>query len=190
MRVKDELKKDALFAATIKVVNKIGLVASSVSKIAKEAGISPATIYIYHKNKEDLLVSTYVDIKRSLSEALLRNFDESLPVRDILRKIWMNGFEYASSHREQLGFADQFSNSPCADLVNMAEVERHYAPIKEVVDRGIREKVIKNVEYDLIIAFMLKPMLILSNRRICTHFDQTKANIEKAFDLAWDAIKK
>jgi len=187
--VKDEFKKDALFMATIKVVNMIGLVASSVSKIAKEAGISPATIYIYHKNKEDLLVSTYVDIKRTLSQALLRDFDESLPVRDILKKIWLNGFEYASSHREQLGFADQFSNSPYADLVNTAEVERHYAPITEVVDRGIKEKVIKDVEYDLIIAFMLKPMLILANRKICTHFEQTRENIEKAFDMAWDAIK-
>ena len=71
MRVKDEIKQEALFEATIKVVNQIGFASSSVSKIAKEAGVSPATIYIYHKNKEDLLISSYVEIKKKLGQALL-----------------------------------------------------------------------------------------------------------------------
>ena len=74
MRVKDELKQDALFKATIKLVNEIGFVASSVSKIAREADVSPATIYVYYKNKEDLLVSTYINIKQTLSDEILRDF--------------------------------------------------------------------------------------------------------------------
>ena len=64
MRVKDDIKQDALFEATVKLVNEIGFAASSVSKIAKEAGVSPATLYVYYKNKEDLLVSTYIEIKK------------------------------------------------------------------------------------------------------------------------------
>ena len=90
MRVKDEFKQDALFNATVKLVNEIGFVASSVSKIAKEANISPATIYVYYENKEDLLVSTYVNIKESTSRAILKDFDDSLPIRDILKKLWLN----------------------------------------------------------------------------------------------------
>ena len=78
MRVKDEIKQDALFKATVKLVNEIGFASSSVGKIAKEAGISPATVYIYYKNKEDLLVSTYMDIKKNFTQALLKDFDESL----------------------------------------------------------------------------------------------------------------
>ncbi len=54
MRTKDDFKQEALFQATIKLVNDIGFVSSSVAKIAKEADVSPATIYVYHKNKEDL----------------------------------------------------------------------------------------------------------------------------------------
>ena len=75
MRVRDENKQRALMEAAITVVNEIGLASSSVSKIAKEAGVSPATIYIYHKNKEDLLVSTYVQIKRDLAEAFLGTYN-------------------------------------------------------------------------------------------------------------------
>ena len=97
MRTKDDEKEAALFEATVKLVNEIGFAASSVSKIAREAGVSPATIYIYHKNKEDLLVSTYIEIKLNLSKALLRDFDERLPIRDILRNVWFNMFEYIAT---------------------------------------------------------------------------------------------
>jgi AcrR family transcriptional regulator len=51
--------------------------------------VSPATIYIYYENKEDLLVSTFVEIKKMLSEALLINFDNQRPFRDILKTFWM-----------------------------------------------------------------------------------------------------
>ena len=92
MRTKDDEKEAALFEATVKLVNEIGFASSSVSKIAREAGVSPATIYVYYKNKEDLLVSTYIAIKLDLSKALLRDFNDRRPIRDILRKVWFNMF--------------------------------------------------------------------------------------------------
>ena len=98
MRTRDDDKKAALFEATVKLVNEIGFVASSVSKIAKEADVSPATIYVYYKNKEDLLISTYVDIKLSLSKAVLEDLDTNRPIRDILQKAWVNMFGYISEN--------------------------------------------------------------------------------------------
>ena len=78
MRTKDDEKEAALFEATVKLVNETGFASSSVSKIAREAGVSPATIYVYHKNKEDLLVSTYIEIKLNLSKALLSVIEGTL----------------------------------------------------------------------------------------------------------------
>jgi TetR/AcrR family transcriptional regulator, multidrug resistance operon repressor len=40
------------------VVNE-GLVNFGVNKLAKAAGISPATIYIYYKDKEDLIITPF-----------------------------------------------------------------------------------------------------------------------------------
>jgi AcrR family transcriptional regulator len=51
MRLKDETKKSAIRSATIRVVNKLGLEGASVSKIAKEADISAASIYTYFEIK-------------------------------------------------------------------------------------------------------------------------------------------
>ena len=118
MRTKDDQKKEALFAATIKLVNDIGFAATSVSKIAKEAHVSPSTLYVFFKNKEDLLVSTYVEIKMDLSRAMLDRFDDSLPIRDIMKNVWFSMFDYISLKPHYFQFIEQFANSPYSELVD------------------------------------------------------------------------
>jgi len=189
MRVKDEFKQDALFNATIKLVNEIGFVASSVSKIAKEADISPATIYVYYENKEDLIVSIYVDIKQRLSKSILQDFNDQLPIRDIFRNLWLNMFKYIESHPDYIQFSEQFSNSPYSSLVNKPEVEKHFEPILGVLKRGIDEKIIKDVCHDILATFIFYPIMTLSNQRTCRDFERNEENIDIAFTLAWDAIK-
>lgn len=188
MRYKDEQKQDAIIIATVKLVNEIGFVACSVSKIAKEAKVSPATLYIYYRNKEDLLVSTYMDIKRSLSMAILKDFDESQPVRDIVKAIWLNTFDFISRHPEKFQFTEQFANSPYSSLVDKDETSKYFEPLARVVRRGIEEKIIKDVPLEIIKVFIFHPVMILANIRLCSDFEMTRENIETAFMLAWDAI--
>lgn len=189
MRTKDEEKKAALFEATVKTVNAVGFVAASVSKIAKVAGVSPATLYVYHKNKEELLVSTYLKTERDFGRVLLKNFDASLPIRDILKNLWVTVSDYITKNQAYFRFADQFANSPYRTLVSKEMVMQYYAPIIEVLQRGIEQKIIKNVELDVLLAFIFYPLLVLTNPGLCTQFEQTTENIEKTFTLAWDAIK-
>jgi AcrR family transcriptional regulator len=189
MRIKDETKQEAIIQATVKLVNEIGFVSSSVAKIAKEANVSPATIYIYYKNKEDLLVSTYVDIKQSLSKAMLTGFNEKEPIRDILMKVWFNAFDHISKYPHYIQFIEQFSNSPFSGLVNRKEVEKYFEPMLRVLQKGIDLKIIKNVHLEILTAFIFFPVMTLSNARLCESVNLNKTNIETAFTLAWDAIK-
>jgi AcrR family transcriptional regulator len=189
MRTRDDVKEAALFEATVKVVNKIGFASSSVSKIAKEAGVSPATIYVYHKNKEALLVSTYIQIKLDLSQALLRDFNDQLPIRDIFKNVWFNMFDYIFNHLEYYKFVEQFSNSPYSSLVNKEEVEQYFDPLAKVLQSGIEQKIIKNVHPDILKAFMFYPITVLANPSLCQDVELNEENIEAAFSLAWDAIK-
>jgi AcrR family transcriptional regulator len=189
MRIKDLQKQDAIIDATVKLVNEIGFVSSSVAKIAKKANVSPATIYIYYKNKEDLLVSTYINIKKKLGEAAVKNFDENKPIRDILKSVWINLFDYILKNREYFRFTEQFSNSPYAELINKEDVERTFAQIHKIVKKGIDQKIIKNVDFDILTAFMFFPIITLANPRLCENVELNKETIETSFGLAWDAIK-
>ena len=189
MRIKDEAKQKALFEATIKVVNRIGFASSSVSQIATEAGVSPATLYVYYKDKKDLLISTYTEIKLCLGEEMIKGFDDSLPIRDIIFNAWVNAFHYISRHRDYLNFIEQFAHSPYADEVDKTEIEKNYEPLIKTIQQGIEQKIIKDVELELLSMFIFQPILILANQRIYSDFELNRKNIEKAFNLAWDAIK-
>lgn len=189
MRTKDEKKKEALFEATVKMVNEIGFASSSVSKIAKEANVSPSTIYVFFKNKEDLLVSTYVELKRKMSDALLSNFNDRLPIRDIIRHVWFGTFKYISENLEYYDYIEQFANSPYNSLVDKAALEKHFIPIIEVVNRGIQQKIIKNVDLNLLSAFLFHPISRLANPRLCHGLELDETDLETAFTMAWDAIK-
>jgi AcrR family transcriptional regulator len=189
MRIKDLNKQDAIIEATVNLVNEIGFVSSSVSKIAKKANVSPATIYIYYKNKEDLLVSTYIDIKKKLGNAAIKNIEENKPIRDILKNVWTNLFDYISNNQEYFKFTEQFSNSPYSNVVKKEDIEKVFEPIYKIVQKGIDQKILKDINYDILSAFMFYPIITLANPRICKHIKLDKKTIDTSFNLAWDAIR-
>ncbi len=189
MRTRDDKKQEALFLATIKLVNEIGFASSSVSKIAKEAGVSPATLYVYFKNKEDLLISTYVEIKLGMGVAILKGFNKEAPVHDIFHRVWCNMFTYVFDNREEFRYAEQFSNSPYSDLVDKLRINEAFEPLLRVIEKGIEQKIIKNVSLDILGAFMFHPIMVLANPQHCSTFDPTEENIEVAFRMAWDALR-
>lgn len=60
MKVKrDKPKYKQIVDAAVVVIAKNGYHQAQVSKIAKEAGVADGTIYLYFKNKEDILVSVF-----------------------------------------------------------------------------------------------------------------------------------
>ncbi len=54
---KDAAKYQAILAAAIKVMAESGYHGAQVARIAREAGVADGTVYLYFKNKEDILIS-------------------------------------------------------------------------------------------------------------------------------------
>lgn len=188
MRLQDENKKEAIFEASIKLVNEIGFVSASVAKIAKEAGVSPATLYIYHKNKEELLVAIYVELKRRLSEAILDGYDKNLEIKETMRGIWYKSFDFAEKHPDYMMFTEQFSNSPFSEKVDKEKVNKYFAPFLELFQKGIKEKILKDVPIEILGIFGFYPILILTNKKLCNVFSTNDDLSAISFEMAWDAI--
>ncbi len=111
------------------------------------------------------------------------------PNRDVLRNIWFSMFTYASKYPEYFKFTEQFAASPYDSLVDKEEVEKYFDPMVNMMQMGIEQKIIKDVNVDLLMAFMFYPIMGLSNARSCKNFKINDDNIENAFTMAWDAIK-
>jgi len=78
---KDQSKHDKIIEAAIKVFAKKGFYNAKVSEIAREANVADGTIYLYFKNKDDILITLFeekVDLILGRMEEALANVDDPL----------------------------------------------------------------------------------------------------------------
>src|SRR5574341_2613717 len=58
-RVGGAAKRDRILRAAIRIFSQKGYFNSRISEIARLAGVADGTIYLYFKNKDDLLISLF-----------------------------------------------------------------------------------------------------------------------------------
>jgi AcrR family transcriptional regulator len=86
-----------------------------MSKIAKLAGVSPATSYIYFENKQDLINQLYLEIKASFSDHAFKNYDVNQPIKESFQQIWFNIANFKLKEIEEANFLSQCDNTPMID---------------------------------------------------------------------------
>ena len=115
MRIRDEKKEQKVRQKALELVVKHGLDGFSMQKLAKAAGVSPATIYIYYKDKEDLILQLGEEIGRHLTEATFEGFDMEMDLETGLWVQWQNRSKYYLQHRLHIEFYEQLKQSPYRD---------------------------------------------------------------------------
>ncbi len=140
MRTRDPKKEKAIRDKALAMIVKEGFDGLSMQKLAKAAGVSPATIYIYWKDRDDLILGLYRDVFRQMSETTLEGFDPSLSFRDGLRIQWRNRAKYCLEHPLENHFMEQVKFSPLHDkaqeIVGGAFIEAMRTFVKGAIKRG------------------------------------------------------
>lgn len=182
-------KRNALLKATIELVNNSGFHATPMSKIAKIANVSPATIYLYFENKQDLVNQTYLEVKTKYTDFVFKAYDENTSVKTGFEIIWKRIAEFNSKECEYAFFLNQCNNTPMIDEPSRKEGIKYLQPLLHLWQRGKEEGVIKPVSDYILYAYSINPLsfLIMAQKR--GEFQFTKAHIDEAFLAAWDSIK-
>lgn len=136
MRVKDEQKEIAIREKAIEMIAKDGFDGLSMQKLAKAAGVSPATIYLYFENREDLLNQLFIDVQEKFTEIALKDFDPEMGFEEGLWLQWQNRLSYIMEYPFHSQFMEQFKNSP---LVNNKGI--HINSFKEAMQRFCRNAI-------------------------------------------------
>ena len=101
MRVRDEDKIPRIYKAAIKVINRDGFEGSAISKIASEAGVSPATIYLYFENKEDMIKKLFIHVKERMGHSYFAEGMEMTVAKGTFRSIYLNHYQYIIDNLEE-----------------------------------------------------------------------------------------
>ena len=182
-------KRNALIKATIELVNNNGFHATPMSKIAKMANVSPATIYLYFENKQDLVDKTYIEVKAKYTNYAFESYDEKMPVEKGFELIWKRIADFKLIECENAMFLAQCDNTPMIDEVSRQEGIKHLQPLLDLWMRGKNEGIIKPMSEYLLYAYSINPLsfLMMSEKRGSFKLDKT--HLEEAYQSAWNSIK-
>jgi len=190
MRVKDENKNDAIFNATIDLLNEIGFSDISMSKIAKRAGVSPSTIYVYFDNKDDMLKKTYLYVKSKMLESLEGILDSGMEVRETIALLMRTLLTYLLENRSYFLFAEQFDNSPLLSKLCLKNDAGHLMSVYyDYVNQAKAGGILKPVDTALLIAYCYYPVAHLVKEYLADNEPVAADLIDQAVELSWQAIK-
>jgi AcrR family transcriptional regulator len=165
MRKKDDEKQRSIKEAVVKLILQEGFHGTSISKIAKEAGVSPATVYIYYENKETMLQDIYRGYSEEIFAYLLNKAHKDLEGQQLIEVLVYSYYSYIKENEEIFHFVDQFSSCPA--LVNQCgDIEGVYR-LSRLLDEMKARRIVKNFHNENLISILLFPVKgIASNQKI------------------------
>lgn len=190
MRRKDENKKAAITNAIVRLINEIGFANISMSKIAKATGISPATLYVYYENKEDMFRKVYMDVKKQMTEKCSKDIASEESVEKAVRKLCENLFHYMHEYTEEFLFIEQACNSPMATHEMIEELEQYNRDTVKIFQRGIEEGILKQTSPVLLISFCYYPIQQIFKEWRKEKSMLPKVDFEMVFQMCWDGIRR
>ena len=112
MRRKDDEKEQRIKDAVIELILKEGFDGTSISKIAKLAEVSPATVYIYFDNKDDMLRDIYREYSEEVYGYLLDRVTPRMDGGQLIDTLVRSYYDYMVNHQEIFSFVEQCSHCP------------------------------------------------------------------------------
>jgi AcrR family transcriptional regulator len=112
MRKRDENKEAAIRAKALEMAVKDGFDGLSMQKLAKAAGVSPATIYIYFKDRDDLILQLWTQEMKKMVDATLEGFNSSMHFDEGLKIQWLNRAKFCLQNPTSMHFLEQIKYSP------------------------------------------------------------------------------
>ncbi|HEU4538261.1 MAG TPA: helix-turn-helix domain-containing protein [Polyangiaceae bacterium] len=187
MKPRDEAKARDILAATLKEVEAVGLAGLSMEAVARRAKVATGTLYIYFKNKEALIDALYLATKRELAGLVFKPSD--LPVRAAFQAMCVAFLEYLIEHQAEVIFMGQVFNSPYISDRTRAEAALGVRPLTELLERGQRELLLKDLDVPLMLVFLQGTLRELAAVVAAEPRARRAERCEQIATLCWDALK-
>jgi TetR/AcrR family fatty acid metabolism transcriptional regulator len=142
-------KYHQILEAAVKVFARQGFHQSTVAQIAKEAGVADGTIYLYFKNKDDILVQFFSFRAKQVFESFREAVDQAETSADKLRNLVRRHLTEFQRDRDGAVVyqVETHQNSRLAEA-QIKEMSKMYRDlISEIIEHGQQEGTIRKDLY-------------------------------------------
>ena len=179
---------EQIFLATEQLMAESGLHNLSMHKIAKKANISAGTIYLYFKNKDELLEQLAHRIFAQFSMVLAKDYDDTKSYFEQYRTMWWNVWYYLQNNPTTVKNLNQYWSLP--SFIKVCSEQENYSHWAVFCRKAITDGQLCNLPIKLLFSLGLESAVNLIHDQI--HFGQQLpvATLENVIERTWRAIQK
>jgi|GEM_PF-6660683 len=184
-------KREQIINAWVDLVTSNGIQASSMSKIAKHAGVSVGTIYIYFSSKSELVDEAFFSVKMKELEFIQQGMDEFHDIKTVKEQfllLYGRLIQYYLENRLHARFNDQFTDAPELSGEMREKVNDSFVTFFNLVERGIAEGIFRDLPVKLILQFVFGAVLSLMNYLSVNHKNITHDEVAEYLEMIWGGV--
>ena len=177
MRVKEGNKSEDIQEAAIKIFEEYGYFNAKISKIAEVAGVAIGSVYVYFKNKEDILSNIFNTLWKNMYEnSFYLKGNKHLSPTDKLDKMIDTIFDIYARHPElAIVINNEFGTYLSLHKNKNPEYyDKFFDTAGEIITEGIR----KNVFASYINVTLFKHIIIGSFRELVNHWAANRKSVK------------
>lgn len=98
--VVQEFRIRSIQEATMRVISRKGMAAATMQEIAEEAGVAKGTIYLYFRDRDELVEKTFESAMQELTAQIDEALDQDVPFEKKLRAVTTAQLSFFAANRE------------------------------------------------------------------------------------------
>ncbi len=182
-------KHQAILSATLKLLASKGFHGFSIKQLASEAGVATGTIYLYFKDKDELIANLHSDIIKTVASAMFKNHDTSLPIKAQYHRMCINLWEFCIKNQCITLCKPQFDHLPQNVLRDLYDdTWSQLNPVKELYEKGRQQGVLKSLPNDVLLSFSIEPFVNLAGEQLRNTVNISADDLNTMLEASWDAI--
>ncbi len=191
MRAKDENKEVLILESALKMIARIGLAGLKMSDLAKEAHLATGTVYIYFKDKEELIRKLYLYLLKKSSNEVAKGASTNEPLKRRVNKICYNLLTDNILHPEYGAFFEQYFRSPFfhENESVLAEENVVMQPFYELILEGQQQGIVKETDPELLVTLICGMLETVAKVSFYSQKGVSTEEWETIFGVIWDGIK-
>jgi AcrR family transcriptional regulator len=149
MRLRDNNKEDLVKQKAIEMLVNQGIEGFGMNRLAKECGISVATLYIYYTDKEDLIKKIAIEIGRNFFSAMLKDFSPEMHFVEGLRKQWENRASFMMENMNEVACWEVLQNSSYSEYIVQESVKDFKSMMTDFFQNAVKRNEMVDVSLEV-----------------------------------------
>lgn len=194
MRVRDIAKEALVKAKAIDLLVKDGFDGFSMNKLARLCNISVATLYIYYRDKDDMIKTIGAELARNFNYYVLKDFSPQMSFREGLKIQWKNRAFYMLNFPNEMACYELLRHSPHAETIVSEGMIEFRSTMKTFMEKAIKNKELVPLSIETYWSIAFGPLYVLlrfhqeGKSMGCKPFQLQEQTLNEAFDMVIKAL--